>query len=441
MMPFVVVAHGSLGLLTLAVEIMLQHRDMPVDDLKRQRPWTHKLRRVAEVEVEMTPAEQYSSSRNPAFSAAMKKRAEEEILPSLFDVSQSYEDHVNHYLLWTYKDMRKAPQGRTITWQFIPRPSKLLSRVKRPRPALRIKEEPKEPAVECIDDDSSGNETVPDDTMYKLAAKIIRIEEAKAARRKARAANARTATMQAASSERPVEPPAAVPVLSKDKPEPVTPQHTEVLQSKDVNTDISPSFDQSLTHLRLQDDKGGDRISDANTDHQTTQSEATERSLVMSGQQAQPTCPIIQLLASPMPYPATVRCAEDEAKPSILTSCKSEALPLDEATRYHAHHAGYGNETFQPMSGPGSFANAGPSAFTPLVTQNFIDPHQISLFQNTFPFQISHSYGTDMGVNNMSYTYGPDSMFTPMDVTMSGTSSQANSSFHGLPYEFSGSQR
>jgi hypothetical protein len=394
----------------------------------------------------MTPAEQYSSSRNPAFSSAMKRRAEEEILPSLFDVSQSYEDHVNQCSLWTYKDTRKAPQGRTITWQFIPRPSKLLCRAKRPRPALRVKEEPKEIIIEDIASDSSGNETVPDDTMYKLAAKIMRYEEAKAARRKARAANARRSSVQAGSSERPSE--SSTVALSKEKTEPATPQHPVDLQSNGVNSDISPSFDQSLTHLRLQDDvKSGIQMSSADTTFQTEQNEGTGRSLVMSGQQAQPTHPIIE---SPMSCPATLQCADDDdTKPGDAITCKGEAqqsrceaLPLDESMQYHAHQAGYGNNTFQSMSSSGSFSNTGSSPFTHLATQNFIDPTQISMFQNSFPYHISqYSYGPDMAMNNMSYTYGPDSMFPPMEVTMSATPSQANSSFHGLPYDFSALQR
>jgi hypothetical protein len=215
--PFHSSAHVLSGLITLAIDIILQHRDIAVDEVKRQKPWACQLQRVAEFEVSMLPAEQYSSSRNAAFSTAMKQRAEKDILPSLFDVVQSYEDHVFQYSLWTYKDIGEAPRGKTVSWQCIPRPVKHVSRAKRPRRAVQPKVELEEvPEINAIDDDeSSGNETVPDDTMLKLAAKLLRYEEAKAARRKARAAVAQAKRSLQASPERTVE--ASTPVLAEEK--------------------------------------------------------------------------------------------------------------------------------------------------------------------------------------------------------------------------------
>jgi hypothetical protein len=94
-------------------------------------------------------------------------------LPSIFDVVQSYEDHVFQYNLWTYKDIKDAPKGKTITRQLIPRPIKQVNRAKRVRRAAQSKLEQKELVLD-YEDESSENETVLHDTVFKFANKIIR---------------------------------------------------------------------------------------------------------------------------------------------------------------------------------------------------------------------------------------------------------------------------
>ncbi|CAA9958044.1 DUF2841 domain containing protein [Pyrenophora teres f. maculata] len=145
-------------LLALAVDIMLQHR--PIDEIKRKDPWVAKLRHAAQYAVETTPSEQFSSSKGSGFSEMMQKRALTEILPSLFDIAQKYEDHVCHSQhcgdTATNLDM-----GGRVTWQPLTRPPRqTLAPRKRHQTAkatslLRIES----------DADASGDETDVDDTV------------------------------------------------------------------------------------------------------------------------------------------------------------------------------------------------------------------------------------------------------------------------------------
>jgi hypothetical protein len=218
-------AHVLSGLMTLAIDIILQHRDIPSDELKRLTPSTGQLKEVAEFEVSMLPAEQYSSSPNAAFSTAMKERAEEKILPSLFEVVQSYEDHVLQYSLWKFKYVKDAPKGKTIAWQPISRPTKQFNRAKRPRRAAQLKTKPfslpKELVIE-YNYESSGDETVSDETMLKIATELVRLKDAKAARRKAKAAAAQANVIHPNSHERTIE--VSTPSTVGANSEPATPQ-------------------------------------------------------------------------------------------------------------------------------------------------------------------------------------------------------------------------
>lgn len=117
-----------LGLVKLAIEVIIQHRNLPVDEVKRACPggWIAKLRSMTQFTIDTTPEDQFSSSKNVVFSRLMKERAVDQILPNLFEFAQSYEDYVFQHSLWEYADAN-MPLGPTKTWHFIPRPPKQIT--------------------------------------------------------------------------------------------------------------------------------------------------------------------------------------------------------------------------------------------------------------------------------------------------------------------------
>ncbi|KAF1837855.1 hypothetical protein BDW02DRAFT_645047 [Decorospora gaudefroyi] len=146
------------SLLALAVDLMLQHRvsDAP----KRREPWAEKMREQAVYAVKSTPPDQFSSSKGPGFSQRMRGRALSEILPSLFDVAQSYEDHLVQYQLYDGSGHEDPKTGKRVSWRPLARPS----RQPAPKKRLRTSRGTPAPKIES-DDDASGDETEVDDTM------------------------------------------------------------------------------------------------------------------------------------------------------------------------------------------------------------------------------------------------------------------------------------
>jgi hypothetical protein len=483
------IAHLLSGLMTLAIDIILQHRDIPVDELKREKPWTHQLQRVAEFEVSMLPAEQYSSSRNAAFSTAMKERSEQDILPSLFDVVQSYEDHVFQYDLWTYKDIKEAPKGKTITWQLIPRPVKQVNRAKRPRRTVRPKMEPMPLPTQVIledGDESSGNETVGDDTMLRIATEMVRLKDLKAARRKARTAAVLAKSTLPGSPERTGE--VSTPSIVGGFSEPATPQVHQTPDLQNAKSAVSSSFDQHMDHLCLKDEtKGPPPVRKDGTQppvHPITQApnhtsqchtsqnsfvddilsrehdDAKGGSFMSSGHRAQQPNLEAQVLDTPMQYHSipsayanhTLPLTDDEdVKGGNAMNLGFQAqqslsrMPtLGDAMQYNNRHPVYGTDHLQSLQGMGSFADLGPSHYTQFTPHNFINPSDLALFNSCFPAGVQmgqSSYEAAMAASNMDYPYSSETMFTPMAVTVPSTPRQAKSSFSGLPYDFAGPPR
>ncbi|KAF1915361.1 hypothetical protein BDU57DRAFT_539723 [Ampelomyces quisqualis] len=476
------------GLLTLAVDILLQHRDTPADEFKRRMAWTHKLRRIAELEVEMTPAEAYSSSRNLDFSTAMKNRAEEKILPSLFDVSQSYEDHVNQYELWNYENMTKAPRGKSITWHFIPKPPKSQgNRIKRQRPAERKRAQPK-PTVIVESSGTSGDDTEPDDTMFKIATRLLNIHEAKEARRAARAAAkqvvARGRVPVPVSRERATAPlpapattfppsPSLAPVKTKAKLATPTPQPQ--IEQNEVGTEASSSFDGSTTHARLQKDTSGvvnimpdtqanrDRSNTPahvkrvqNPNHQINDTTAVFTddntdaakggSPMESGQHAQGSGPDAQIVHNAMRYDTNAQLAADE------NDAKGGGfLPSDVGTQFHysgntlgfhPQRTAYANAIADfnslPSSRPSSSTNASALSFPNLTNQPFADAQQLTMLNNVFPNHMDQlCFVANASLNDMDYPYATDALFNNTEANSSSAPSpQVPASFSGLSYEY-----
>ncbi len=129
-----------LDLNVLAVDVMLQHRK--IDEVKRKHSWVDKLQKAAEYAVETTPVEFFSSSKNLAFNTKMRERALRSLLPSLFDVAQSYEDHVTMHALYEGSGTTDPGTGRKHTWQIISKPPREVIQRKhaykgKRRPALK----------------------------------------------------------------------------------------------------------------------------------------------------------------------------------------------------------------------------------------------------------------------------------------------------------------
>ena len=152
----------STDLSTLAAEVMLVHR--AIDEIKRKGPWITKLRDVAKFTVQTTSADHFSSSKGTAHSEEMKKRALEQVLPSIFEVAQAYEDHIMQYSLFEGSGNADPGRGMHHTWKPIPRPVRR-QQPKRPRRTVKDNRDSVQQTV-C---EASGDETEPDDTMTRLA--------------------------------------------------------------------------------------------------------------------------------------------------------------------------------------------------------------------------------------------------------------------------------
>ncbi|EUC38042.1 hypothetical protein COCCADRAFT_83933, partial [Bipolaris zeicola 26-R-13] len=145
------------GLLTLAVDIMLQHR--LIDKEKRKGSWVAKLRQAAQYAVETTPPEQFSSSKGSNFSEKMQSRALAEILPNLFETAQLYEDHFAWHGHYEGSGKPDPGKGKRVTWQPLTRPAR---EPVNPRKRPRTTNEGTAPRSET-DIEVSGNETEIDD--------------------------------------------------------------------------------------------------------------------------------------------------------------------------------------------------------------------------------------------------------------------------------------
>ncbi|KAI2475115.1 hypothetical protein Ptr902_13462 [Pyrenophora tritici-repentis] len=143
-------------LLALAVDIMLQHR--PIDEVKRKGSWVAKLRHTAEYAVQTTPSDQFSSSKGSGFSNMMQIRALTEILPSLFDIAQKYEDHVCQSQQCGNTNLG---MGGRVTWQPLTRPPR---QTLAPRKRHQTAKATSVVRVES-DADASGDDTDVDDTV------------------------------------------------------------------------------------------------------------------------------------------------------------------------------------------------------------------------------------------------------------------------------------
>ncbi|KAH7087624.1 hypothetical protein FB567DRAFT_415595, partial [Paraphoma chrysanthemicola] len=360
--PYIEPAHlDKDGLLTLAVEVMLQHRDTPTDEIKRRSPWTVKLRQIAEYNVETTAPEHFSSSKSAVFSRMMKERAVKSILPSLFETSQSYEDFVFQHDLWKHRDEKKFPRGKSITWQSVPRPPKQTNQRKRPRKARATRVLRADSDLESLGE-ASGDDTEVDDTMARRASRQVRQNELSNYRQRAMQEEEDVPHPRAPTNVFPNTVIDDSPSMSASK---------RVLHPAQVNPTPTPtptpnsSFDQSLGRLRLDEDaKAANLVTTDNSDQQVQQSR----------------------------------------------------IPHSQTMQYDNSHGHYTNSSFHPMHSSGPYPTPGPSAFASFPTGNYVDPSQYPsqypMYNSTYALSMSQpSMNPSMTAHDMAYSYSSEGLF------------------------------
>jgi hypothetical protein len=105
------------GVLNLAVDLILQHRDSDIDQVKRRNGWTSIMHREAEYQVIKTTKEMFSSSKDPGFSESLKARALNHVLPEMFDVVQSWRRTAWHSSMVLTRPFRKVQNTLTFLGQ------------------------------------------------------------------------------------------------------------------------------------------------------------------------------------------------------------------------------------------------------------------------------------------------------------------------------------
>lgn len=368
---------------TLAVEIMLVHRE--TDEIKRKGSWINKLREVAHFTIQTTSADHFSSSKGSAHSEEMKKRALDLILPSIFDVAQSYEDHIMQYSLFEGSDNVDPGRGKHHTWKPIPRPARRHP-LKRPRRTVARSTD----IVQGTICEASGDETEPDDTMVRLVAIPHGLPHIAPSRRPSTAqSQPEVPTLgQSNSTEDNCQ-----QMWRLSTPVPGSSPRTPAMSQDDCKmrrTTSTPnsSFDQSLHGLRIREDEP-DMKSSART---------------MSD------CDSMQ-----PPY---------------------SMVAYNQSVSYPAAQTSFDGQGYQATN---SYPNATPTSFTQ-NSSTFVNP--FTMFNAPPPPMGYSQYASSMATTN-GYLY-EQGMFpstpmsfpsTPMSLPM--TPSEANVTFHGLPSDYS----
>ncbi|CAO2649550.1 Nn.00g069350.m01.CDS01 [Neocucurbitaria sp. VM-36] len=352
--PYNEPSHLSKGhLQTLAIDVMLQHRE--IDEVKRKGSWVAKLRQAAQCAVEMTTSELFSSSKRAEFSELMKERALDFILPSLFDVAQSYEDHIAQYDLYDGAGNTDPGQGRYVTWHAASKPPRQILQRKRVRRS-------KMPQTTIVNrnGDASADETEVDDT---ISNSFLRRQARKKHIRTPQESNDTVAPRQQA-------PMAPTPAPLTPVANPVAP--TLVLLKQESHPDSSrptpnTSFNKTMDDLQLNecmsmdmDVKGGD----ATQYHDQT----------------------------------------------LLRNMFSLSQPM----QYSSSHPGF---VFQSQGNASPFSNSAQSSFTSGTASGFANP--FPMFNAPYSPQVgTAAFGASMSSNNSGYPYDYQGVFpaTPMAV-------------------------
>ncbi|KAJ4367018.1 actin cytoskeleton and mitosis protein [Neocucurbitaria cava] len=372
--PYNEPSHLSKGhLQILAVDVMLQHRK--IDEVKRKGSWVTKLRQAAQCAIEMTTSELFSSSKRTEFSEKMKERALEFILPSLFDVAQSYEDHLAQYDLYEGTGHTDPGEGRHVTWHAASKPPRSVSQRKR----VRRSRVPLSTRVEHHDEESA-DETEVDDAVSNSFLRRGQVTAGKNTRasegpKSDDSKSEKTNDAGAPRQQVPVEPTPTATMFPLTQAFPKQEPHPDSSRPT-PNT----SFNQTMNDLQLNetmsmdmDVKGGD--------------------------------------------------ATQYQDPTLFRNM----FPFSQPMQYSSSHPGY---VFQPQGNASPFSNSTQSSFASGTTSGFASP--FPMFHAPYSPQVGNPvFGATISSNNSNgFPYQYEGVFpaTPMP--------HANASFDGLPGGF-----
>ncbi|KAF2623938.1 hypothetical protein BU25DRAFT_461448 [Macroventuria anomochaeta] len=367
---------------TLAVEMMLVHRE--IDEVKRKGSWITKLRDVAKFTVQTTSADHFSSSKGAAHSEEMKKRALEQILPSIFDVAQAYEDHIMQYSLFEGSGNADPGRGKHHTWKPIPRPVRR-QQPKRPRRTVKGRPDTVQETI-C---EASGDETEPDDTMTRLA----RVPHG---------------LPQAAPSPR--------PMTAHSQPEIQTPRQFTIADDSHRQTwkaDTPASISGPCTPATSQDDSKMHRTA-------STPNSSFDQSL--HG---------LHLGEEDLNLKPHARTMSDNG----TMHPPYNMVPYNQPVQYPAAPTGFSGQAYQPTDNypnpaPSSFPQNGPTFINPFTMFN-APPPPISYTQYASPMSTANGFPYEQGIFSPTPMSFPN---TPMSMPI--TPSDPNMTFHGLPSDY-----
>ncbi|OAG05658.1 uncharacterized protein CC84DRAFT_1259057 [Paraphaeosphaeria sporulosa] len=138
--PYVEPSHLKLEhLVPLAVDFMLVHRLVDEEVGKRKyASWIDQLQMDAVYLISSKDTEHFSSSKGTKYNEAMKRRALEIILPSIFDVAKSHEDYIAQYDLYEGSGNMDPGCGKQVSWLATPRPDRGLVFKRRARRSIKV---------------------------------------------------------------------------------------------------------------------------------------------------------------------------------------------------------------------------------------------------------------------------------------------------------------
>ncbi|KAF1947032.1 hypothetical protein EJ02DRAFT_171497 [Clathrospora elynae] len=372
------------GLLALAVDMMLLHRR--IDEVKRRGAWIAKLRQAATYAVETTAADQFSSSKGNGFSAKMRTRALEDILPNLFETAQTYEDHFAKYNLYEGCGAEDPGFGTHVTWHPLSRPSRQPI-VPKPMTRKRLRTA----RVQAPRVEESGDETEVDDT---LATSYLRRSQAQRQTRAAQASNMPVPQQQ---------PPYSSASRQEHSHRMASPQQVPHLPLPPQQLSALPASQEQPSHVPAPQTPTIINHRVPAVDAASSASQHEMRPHVSTTPETSFGHPMHGLsLAEDMDL--DVKAVNHN--PYSAHTLNQHSFAFNQPMQYPGSHPGYSMQGFHPQDNRGSFSSS--------VEQSFPSPSQCS----------TASFAASMAPSNLTYDYQGIHPSTPMHTV-----------FHGLPVD------
>lgn len=357
---------------------MLVHRK--IDEIKRKGgSWISKLRDVAKFTVRTTSADHFSNSKGAIHSEQMKKRALEQILPSIFDVAQAYEDHIMQYSLFEGSGNVDPGRGKHHTWKLIPRPARRAP-PKRPRRAIGNSLDMVQGTIQ-----ETSDETDTDDTMTRLAG-----------------------LPRAAPSPRPLTAQSQSETLTPHQPTKIEDGRQQTWRAETPTSSAGP-----CTPMNSQDDCNMYRTA-------STPSSSFDQSLhgLHLGEEDLDTKPPVGAVSH-----------HGTMQPEY------NMVAYSQPGQYPPAQADFGGQSYQPTNdyvdpASCSFAQAGSGFINPFSIFNAQPPHGYTQYASPMP-PANNGFPYDQHV----FSSTPMS-FPSTPISMSMAPADSNASYHGLPSDY-----